>query len=72
MWNKIRDLIRSITNNLDNYEEKYMKDVFSLNSDLHLQKMLELHNTVIVVRSVFHEGNKFSPLVFIEECLCKL
>ena len=49
-----------------------MKDVFSLNSDLHLQKMLELHNTVIVVRSVFHEGNKFSPLVFIEECLCKL
>ena len=24
-WNKIRDLIRSITNNSDNYNEQYMK-----------------------------------------------
>ena len=23
LWNKIRDLIRSITNNSDNYDEKY-------------------------------------------------
>ena len=24
-WNKIRDLIRSITKNLDDYDEKYIK-----------------------------------------------
>ena len=31
LWSKIRDLIRSITKNSDNYVEKYMK--IKLNSD---------------------------------------
>ena len=25
LWNRIKYLIRSITNNLDNYDEKYLK-----------------------------------------------
>ena len=28
LWIKIRDLIRSITKNLDDYDEKYMKIKF--------------------------------------------
>ena len=31
LWNKIRDLIRSLTNNSDNYEKKHIKIKF--NSD---------------------------------------
>ena len=31
LWNKIRDIIRSKSNNSDNYDEKYMK--IKLNSD---------------------------------------
>ena len=34
LWNTIRDLIRSITNNLDNYAEKHMKIDFNLDDDL--------------------------------------
>ena len=34
MWIKIRDLIRSITKNLDDYDEKYMKIKFDSDDNL--------------------------------------
>ena len=40
---------------------KYMKIKFNLDDDLPLNKMLELHKMVIVVRSVSHESNKYYP-----------
>ena len=40
LWNKVRDLIRSITNNSDNYNIKYMKIKFNSDDDLPLNKML--------------------------------
>ena len=43
---KMRDLIKSITSNSDDYDKKYMKK-------------LELHNMVVVVGSVFHEGSRY-------------
>ena len=43
LWSKIRDLIRSITNNSDDdYDEKYMKSKFNSDKDLPLNKMLLL------------------------------
>ena len=38
-----------------------MKIKFNLDDDLTLNKMLELHKMVIVVRSVSHESNKYYP-----------
>ena len=38
IWNKMRDLIRSITKNSDYYDEKYMKIKFNSDDDLHLRK----------------------------------
>ena len=66
MWSKIRDLIRSITNNSDYYDEKYMKIKFVSDDDLPLNKTLELRNMMIVIRSFFHEGNKYYPHVFLD------
>ena len=54
LWIKIKDLIRSITNRSDNYNEKYMKIKFNLDDGLPLKEMLEFYNMVIAVRSVFH------------------
>ena len=34
LWIKIRDLIRSITKNLDDYDEKYMKIKFDSDDNL--------------------------------------
>ena len=45
---KMRDLVKSITNNSDDYDKKYMKK-------------LELHNMIVVVGSVFHEGSRYYP-----------
>ena len=64
LWNKIIDLIRSITNNLDNYDKKCMKIKFITNDYLPLKKTLELHKILILVRSVFHEDNKCLLQVF--------
>ena len=66
LWNRIRDFIRPVTKNSGNYDQKYMKIKFDLDDDLPLKKMLELHNMIVVVRSVFREGNKYYP-VFLNE-----
>ena len=72
IWNQIRVLIRSITNTSDYYDGKYIKIKFNQEDDLHMKKKLELHNMVIVVRSVFHEDNKYYSIDFLDECLYKL
>ena len=41
-----------------------MKIKFNSHDDLPLKKTTELHNMVIVVRSVFHEDSKHYPQVF--------
>ena len=72
LWIKIRDLIRLITKNSDNYDEKYMKMKFNSDDELPLNKTIEIPTMTIVVRAVFHENNKYYPQVFLDECLYKL
>ena len=50
-----KDLLK---NNSDNYDEKCITIKFNSDDDLPLKKTIELHNMVVVVRSVFHEDNK--------------
>ena len=38
LWNNIRDLIRTKTNNSDKYDEKYMNIKFNSDDDLPLKK----------------------------------
>ena len=61
LWNNVTDLISSIANTSDNYDEKYKKIKFSSDANLPLRKTLELRNMVIIVRSLFHEGKKYCP-----------
>ena len=66
---KIRDLIRSITKNSDDYDEKFI----NIKTDLDdVNKTTEIHNVIIVVRAIFHENNKYYSEVFLDECLCKI
>ena len=53
LWSKIRDLIRSITKNSDDYDEKYMKIKFNSDDELPPNKMIEILTITIVVRAVF-------------------
>ena len=52
---KIRDLIRSITKNLDGYDEKYMKIKFDSDGNLSLNKTIEIPIVTIVIRAAFQE-----------------
>ena len=65
LWGKLRDFNRSMINNFDNYDEKYMKIKFNSDDDLPLKKTLKFRNMIIVVRSVFHKDNKYNPLSFL-------
>ena len=69
---KIRDLIRSKTKNSEDYDEKYMKIKFNLDGELTLNKAIQILSIIIVVRSVFHENNKYYSQIFLDECLYNL
>ena len=70
MKNYGANLVRLITNNSKNYDDKYMKKKF--NSDLKTYRTLELYNMIIVVKCVFYEGNKYYPQVFLNRYLYEI
>ena len=59
-----KKLIRSMTKNSYDYDEKYRKIKFSSDDELPLNKMIQIPCMIIVVRAVFHKNNKYYPHVF--------
>ena len=72
LWNKIRDFIRSVTKNSDDYDEKYMKIKFHSDDKLPLNKTIEITSMIIGARAIFLENTQYYPQVFLDECLYKL
>ena len=78
LWSKFRDLIKLISKNSDDYDEKYMKINFNSDDELPLNKTIEIPGMIIVVRvpgmiiAVFHEYNKYYSQVLLDECLYEL
>ena len=58
LWSTIRDLIRSITENSDDYDEKYMKINFNSDDELSSNKMIEIPTITTAVRRICHENKK--------------
>ena len=50
----------------------YMKIKFNAKDNLPFNKILKLHNLVIITRFVFQEDKKYYPQVFLDECLYEL
>ena len=48
IWTKIWDLIRSKTDNSDDYDEKYMKIKLNSDDNLSVNKTLDLRSFIIV------------------------
>ena len=69
LWNKIRCLIKLITKNSGDGDEKYMKIKFSSDDQLVLNNTSEVPSMIIVVRAVFDEGKKYYQQAFLDECL---
>ena len=58
LQSRIRDLIRSITENSDNFDKKYMKIKFNSDDDLPLSNGNH-DNSIIAVRAIFYEKGNF-------------
>ena len=54
------------------YGKDFMKIKFDTDNDLPLNKPLKLHMVTIIVRSVFQEGKKLYPQIYLDECLYEL
>ena len=66
LWSKIRYLVRSITKDSDDYDEKYIKIKFNSDDELPLNKAIKIPTMTIVVRAVFYENNKYYPQVSLD------
>ena len=62
--NKKAKIWRTIRKNSDDYDNIYMKIKLNSNDELPLNKTIEIPRMIIVVRSIFHENNKYYPQVF--------
>ena len=71
LWIKINDLIRSVTKQSDDYDEKSIKIKFYLDDELPLNKTIEIPVMIIVVTAIFYE-NKYYPHIFLNECLYEI
>ena len=72
LLSKIRDLIKLIAKNSDDYDETYIKIKFNSDDELPLNKMIKSPSMIIVATAVFQENNKYYRQVFLDECLYKL
>ena len=61
-----------MTDKRGEYGKDFIKIRFELDDNLYLNKILKLHNSTVVVRSVFQENRKYYPQVFLDECLYEL
>ena len=52
LWSKIRDLIRLVTKNWDDYDEKYRKIQFNGDDELPLIKTIEIPSMTIAIRAI--------------------
>ena len=53
LLSKIRDLIKSTTNNSGHYDEKYRKIKFHSDDDMALNKTLKLHPIIMILLDLF-------------------
>ena len=58
LWNKIRDLIRSVIKKSDDYDVNYMKIKFDSDDELPLNKTIKIPSMMTVVTAIFLENDK--------------
>ena len=71
--NGIKNEMKAINDGKENYYEKdFMKIKFDSDDDLPLNKTLKFHSTTIIMRSVFEEGGKLYPQIFLDDTFFQL
>ena len=70
---RIKNEIKAINGGKENdYGKDYMKIKFNSEDNLPLNKLLKFHAMTRIIRSVFEEGGKLYPQVFLDDVLYEL
>ena len=70
IWDRIRNENKAINGGKENdYGKEYMKIKIDSDDDLPLNKLLKFHAMAIIITSVFEEGGKLYPQVFLNNAL---
>ena len=73
VWDEIKNEIKAINGGKENnYGKDYIKIKFNPDVDLQLNKPPKFHAMTIIIISVFEEGGKLYPQVFLGEALYEL
>ena len=73
VWDGIKNEIKAINGGKENdYGKDYMKIKFNSDDDLPLNKPLKFYAMIIIIRSVFEEGGKLYPQVFLDDAWYEL
>ena len=72
IWNGIKSKIEAGSSDECDYEKGYMKNKFSSDDDLPLNKPLKFNKMTIIIKSVFEEDGKRYPQVFLDDALYEL
>ena len=73
VWDGTKNEIKAINGGKENdYGKDYMKIKFTSDDNLPLIKPLKFHAVTVIIRSVFGEGRKFYPQVFLDDKLYEL
>ena len=73
LWNGIKNEIDTINGSKEgDYGKDFMNIKFDTDYNLPLNNTLKLHNSTIIIRSVFEEDGKFYLQIYLHECLYEL
>ena len=73
VWDGVKNEIKAINCGKENvYGKDYTKVKFNSDNDLPLNKPLKFHAMTIIIKSVFEEGGKLYPQVFLDDALYEL
>ena len=73
LWDGIKNETGTINGGKQGENSKdFMKIKFDTDNNLLLNKTLKLHNTIIIIGSVFEEDSKLYPKIYLDECLYEL
>ena len=69
MWNDIRKGIKEVNDGKDvEYDRNLKRIKFECNGDLPLDKLLKLHELVLIIRHVIEINEKYYPQFFLDSC----
>ena len=72
VWKSIRAKIEENTGGIVQYDKDYMKIKFESNDNLPTDNIVNMHQVIIIIRSVLTQNGKFYPQLFLGDALYEL